>query len=79
MMTRRRNRQESASHLALLSVPCCLPPEEDGQRRSLGSLGDVDDLLQSRHTERHVLGGHAGVVERVECHLSGRLTQRLRG
>ena len=48
--------REKREDLALLCIPGCLPSQEDGEGGSLGSLGDVDDLLQSRDSERHVLG-----------------------
>lgn len=62
-----------------LGVPRCLTQQEDCERGSLGPLGDVDQLLQTRHAQCYVLGRHAGVVESVECHLRGRLSQRLSG
>lgn len=45
---------------------------------SLDVLGYVDDLLQARHTKRHVLGRHTGLMEGVQGHLGGWLSQRLR-
>ena len=62
-------------YLAFLSISGSLSAEEDGERGSLRSLGHVDNLLQSRYSESHVLGGHSGIVEGVEGHLSGGLTQ----
>ena len=65
--------------LALLGVLGRWALEEDDERGRLGLLAHVDDLLETRHAERHVLGRHAGVMERVECHLSGGLAERLGG
>lgn len=69
--------QPTENVLGPLSVARRLAQQENGQRGSFGPLGDVDQLLQTRHTQRYVLGGHTGVVESVECHLCGRLSQRL--
>eukprot|EP00052_Salpingoeca_macrocollata_P029267 m.293933 g.293933 ORF g.293933 m.293933 type:complete len:699 (-) comp22962_c0_seq7:2402-4498(-) len=55
------------------------PGEVHHQRGGLGVLAHVDNLLQARHAQRDVLGGHAGKVEGVERHLGSRLAQRLRG
>jgi hypothetical protein len=63
---------------ALLGVSGRGAVEEDGERGSPGLLGDVDDLLQSRHSECYVLGRHSGEMESVECHLSGRFSKTLR-
>lgn len=71
--------QSTQDVLGPLGVARRLTQQEDGERRSLGPLGDVDQLLQTRHTQRDVLGRHAGVVESVECHLRGGLSQRLSG
>ena len=62
------------TNLAFFGVPGCLSVQEDGERRSLRPLRDVDDLLESRHTECDVLGGHSSVVEGVEGHLCRWLT-----
>ena len=66
-------------NLALFCITCCLASEEDGERRRLGALGDIDDLLEPGHTEGHILCGHPGVVEGVEGHLGGRLPKGLGG
>ena len=69
---------QSAEHvLGLLRVPGGRSSEEDGERGRLRVLGNVDDLLETGHTQGHVLGGHAGKVERIERHLRGGLTQAL--
>lgn len=52
--------------------------QEDCQAGRSGIFGDVDDFLETRHTECYVLRRHTGVVERVESHLRGRLAQTLR-
>lgn len=75
----RRVLQSTQDVLGPLCVARCLTQQEDGERRSLGPLGDIDQLLETRHTQRDVLGRHTGVVESVERHLRGRLSQRLSG
>lgn len=60
-----------------LSITCCLTQQEDGQRGGFGPLGDVDQLLQTRHTQCYVLGRHTSVMESVEGHLGSWLSQRL--
>ena len=52
---------------------------EAKQRRRAHLLCDVEDLVQTRHTERDVLRRHAREVERVQRHLRRRLAHRLRG
>eukprot|EP00982_Pelagococcus_subviridis_P006180 30000-Pelagococcus_subviridis.AAC.2 len=49
------------------------------ERRRLDLLRDVDDLLQTRDAEGHVLRGYTGEVERVEGHLRRGLADGLRG
>ncbi len=63
--------------LGLLGVPGGGARQENGQRGRLRVLGDVDDLLEAGHAQRHVLGGHAGKVEGVQRHLGGGLAQAL--
>ena len=65
------------SHLCLLSILGCLTNQENSQRGCLGFLGDVDDLLEPGYSQGYVLGWHTSVMESVQCHLSGRLSQRL--
>lgn len=60
-----------------LCVTCRLTQKENSQWRRLWPLRNVDQLLQTGHTECYVLGRHAGVVESVQGHLSGWLSQRL--
>lgn len=60
-----------------LRVARRLTQQEHGERGGFGPLGDVDQLLQTRHAQRDVFGRHAGVVESVQCHLGGGLSQRL--
>lgn len=63
--------------LGLLRVPGCRAQEENGEGGRLGPLGDVDDFLETRHTQGHVLGGDTGEVEGVEGHLGGWFTEAL--
>ncbi|GIX63995.1 secretin receptor [Babesia caballi] len=51
----------------------------DGQRGRLDVSRHVDQLLQTRKTQRHVLGAHTSKVEGVQGHLRGRLADGLRG
>jgi hypothetical protein len=51
--------------------------EVDGERGRLDVFRYVDDLCEARHSQRDVLGCHAGIVERVERHLRRWLAQRL--
>ena len=60
-----------------ISIATCLCRQIDGQRGRLDVLGNVDDLRQAGHSQGHVLGGHTGIVERVQRHLSRRLTDGL--
>ena len=76
-MTRELLWPQTSSYFALLCILGSLSQQEDGEGRSLGSLGHVDDLLESRHPQGHVLGGHSSVVECVEGHQCGRLPQTL--
>ncbi len=64
-------------YLGLLSISCGLTNQEHRERWGFGLLGDVDDLLQSGHAKGDVLGGHTGIMESVERHLGGWLSQRL--
>mmetsp|Transcript_22281 Transcript_22281/g.56888 ORF Transcript_22281/g.56888 Transcript_22281/m.56888 type:complete len:296 (-) Transcript_22281:2543-3430(-) len=75
----RRVLEQRLHLLGRLQVRLVLVEQVDGQRGCLGPFGDVDDLLEPRHAERHVLGGDAGVVEGVQGHLRGGLAHRLRG
>ena len=67
----------TVTNLAFFCIPSSLSSEEDGERRGLGSFGDIDQLLETRDAQRHVLGGHTSVVEGVEGHLSGWFSERL--
>ena len=61
---------QSAEHvLGLLRVPGGRSSEEDGERGRLRVLGNVDDLLETGHTQGYVLGGHTSEMESVEGHL----------
>ena len=42
--------------LGSLPVLGCFPQEEDSQGGGLDILGNVDDLCEPRHAQRHVLG-----------------------
>ena len=52
--------------------------QKDCHSRSLGRLGNAHDLLQTGHSERHILGGHSSVVESIQGHLGGGLSNGLR-
>ena len=65
------------TNLAFLGIPGSLPTQEDGERRRLRPLRHIDDLFETGDTESDVLRGHSSVVERVEGHLCGWLTERL--
>ena len=54
-------------------------PQRHGEARRLDLLGDVDDLLQTRHAQGDVLRRDAGEVEGVERHLRRGLADALRG
>ena len=51
------------------------------ERRRLDVRRDVDDFLQTRNTERHgnVLTRDTGIVERIQRHLGGGLSNGLGG
>lgn len=49
----------------------------DGHARGSDLLGNVDELVETRHTHGHVLGRHTSIVEGVEGHLGRGLTNRL--
>ena len=66
-----------AANLAFFSISCGLSVEENGEGWSLRPFGDVDNLFETGYPESNVLGRHSGVVESVECHLSGGLPERL--
>lgn len=51
----------------------------DLQAGCLDVLGYIYDLLQAWDTESHVLRGDASIVEGVQGHLGGRLTEGLCG
>ena len=51
---------------------------EDGGVGSLDVFGGVEQLLQTRHTQRDVLVGHTGQMEGVEGHLRGGFADGLR-
>lgn len=69
--------QSAEDILGSLCVTCCLTQQEDGERGGFGPLGDVDQLLQTRHAQCYVFGRHTGIVESVQCHLGGWLSQGL--
>ena len=74
----RRVRQSRLDLLGRLLRGAVLGVQVHGHRRRLDVLRTVDDLLETRHTERHVLARHTRIVERVERHLRRRLADALR-
>mmetsp|Transcript_15235 Transcript_15235/g.35011 ORF Transcript_15235/g.35011 Transcript_15235/m.35011 type:complete len:818 (+) Transcript_15235:946-3399(+) len=70
--------EQNLHRLGRLRIALELRLEIHRQRRRLGLLGDVDDLLEARHAKGDVLRGHASVVESVERHLRRGLADRLR-
>ena len=60
-------------------VPGEILAQRDGERRRLDLLGDVDELLQTGHTERDVLRRDTREVEGVQRHLRRGLADGLRG
>merc|ERR1712123_560128 len=65
--------------LALLGVLGRWAYQENSDRGRLWRFGDVNQLIETGHTECDVLGGHTSVVKRVQRHLRCGLTQRLCG
>ena len=65
-------------YLGSLSISSRLAQQEDSKRRGLWLLGNVDELLKSGHTQRHILGRHTSIVEGIQGHLGGRFSKGLR-
>mmetsp|Transcript_26864 Transcript_26864/g.76935 ORF Transcript_26864/g.76935 Transcript_26864/m.76935 type:complete len:782 (+) Transcript_26864:965-3310(+) len=78
-LLQRRMLEHTLHVLGTLLLLAEVAREEDRQRRGPHRLRHVDDLLQTRHAEGHVLGTDAGEVEGVESHLRGRLPDTLGG
>lgn len=52
--------------------------ELTGDDRSTDDLGSVDDLLDTRYTQRYVHGGNTGEMESLQSHLGTGFSDRLR-
>lgn len=52
-------------------VPLVLRQQIDFQGRCLDVLRNIDDFLDTRDSQRDVLGRDTGIVEGVQGHLSG--------
>ena len=77
-VSQRRVAELALHGLGLVLVARVVLVEEHDHARRLDRVGDVDELLETRHAERDVLARDAGVVKGVERHLRGRLADRLR-
>mmetsp|Transcript_14755 Transcript_14755/g.25124 ORF Transcript_14755/g.25124 Transcript_14755/m.25124 type:complete len:246 (-) Transcript_14755:1788-2525(-) len=65
------------NQLSHISVATHVILQINCQARRLDSFGNIDNFLQTRYSQCHILRGHTSVVECVECHLGGGFSNTL--